>query len=905
MKYLVAILLVLLAGSLGMYQASVYGDSIDWTSVELSKKESEFTNEMDNSFGLCKQANSVDIVSDLEYMDGATLSYKGCIIEGQDVDMYVSPLMDISSGHPRNFAIRTKPNGKFYFMKPGTITNMQHAQLIPGTNIYTEWRYTPYDSTLVRAMDIREALVADRFDSMGNPIRYAFDESSISVKTRSFVNDSGPYLSGAFTRDGKFLFWSMNGLLYKINLATGVRDVKYMPGPDINWQNVPYYSHQIFPVDSEGRYVFLGGKLDMLVDTADCGQYYVEIDFMGIPEQVMAEQTNCKMKSFKGLVNTEESPANNVFGAKFEGNKLQIGAYRNGSKSLVEFLPEGLSDERPASLDYLALGDSYSSGEGDIGRQSDGSSYYLIGTDSPKDNCHISSRSYPYLLRNMWNISADNMRSVACSGARGVRDYWGYDQEYFGQDDRLIGLDDISERQAAALQGFQPGYLPQIDFIKEYKPKVITLTGGGNDVGFARILSYCVSPQASDFIPFTDTTCEYAKEGSGLNKMLRRAIDAQYKPLKEFVDEVAVLSPNTQVIMVGYPSLIAEYNGIACMANSGVMNLDEMRMINNATKQLNEVIKKVAQDTHTSYVDTYASLNGGRICEGSEYMTDLLAWAAGLAGQEETFHPNAAGHKKLAEAISASGVYSQPVVPVSNYIVEHTTTQQMSLYASDTPIYKYGDEIPITTKPGTLLPGSTYQMTGRSDPVNLGMFTVLPDGSASARVTFANVPIGKHTLVLEGTAADGTPATYYQFVEVRYSQDDADGDGIMDTDDKCNFVRYWYDETMGKDVCSTSDADSKAENATPDMAVGNTLLNRSEKNTDLLTLDVTSPQYLSKQSSNIVGVPDSLQPLAHKIDSSTLVSRERHNGLTLPLIALIIITVIIGCIWRKRIKHNS
>lgn len=201
--------------------------------------------------------------------------------------------------------------------------------------------------------------------------------------------------------------------------------------------------------------------------------------------------------------------------------------------------------------------------------------------------------------------------------------------------------------------------------------------------------------------------------------------------------------------------------------------------------------------------------------------------------------------------------------------------------------------------------GSTYQMTGRSDPVNLGMFTVLPDGSASARVTFANVPVGKHMLVLEGTAPDGTPATYYQFIEVRYSQNDADGDGIMDTDDKCNFIRYWYDETTGKDVCSTSDADSKAENATPDMAVGNTLLNRSEKNTDLLTLDVISPQYLAEQSSNIAGVPDSLQPLAHKIDSSTIVSRERHNGLTLPLIALIIITVIIGCIWRKSLIKLS
>lgn len=58
-------------------------------------------------------------------------------------------------------------------------------------------------------------------------------------------------------------------------------------------------------------------------------------------------------------------------------------------------------------LDYLALGDSYSSGEGDTARNpADNSKYYRFGTDVngdsgngiPREKCHVSTRSYPYIL---------------------------------------------------------------------------------------------------------------------------------------------------------------------------------------------------------------------------------------------------------------------------------------------------------------------------------------------------------------------------------------------------------------------------------------------------------------------------------------------------------------------------
>ncbi len=64
-------------------------------------------------------------------------------------------------------------------------------------------------------------------------------------------------------------------------------------------------------------------------------------------------------------------------------------------------------------IEYLALGDSYISGEGAF--------QYKDGTDTDNNRCHLSSRSYPYLLGQALDLSSYN--SVACSGAKNHKYY--------------------------------------------------------------------------------------------------------------------------------------------------------------------------------------------------------------------------------------------------------------------------------------------------------------------------------------------------------------------------------------------------------------------------------------------------------------------------------------------------
>lgn len=90
-------------------------------------------------------------------------------------------------------------------------------------------------------------------------------------------------------------------------------------------------------------------------------------------------------------------------------------------------------------LDYLAMGDSYSSGEGDTAAMG---SHYRRGTNvpggvlHPREMCHVSDRSYPFLLQK-WLMPGGTMQSVACSGAVAAQDYTGSEWGYKGQNSRL------------------------------------------------------------------------------------------------------------------------------------------------------------------------------------------------------------------------------------------------------------------------------------------------------------------------------------------------------------------------------------------------------------------------------------------------------------------------------------
>lgn len=445
--------------------------------------------------------------------------------------------------------------------------------------------------------------------------------------------------------------------------------------------------------------------------------------------------------------------------------------------------PTTPADNQVHYLDYLALGDSYSSGEGDVGRRSDGSPYYLAGTEG-QGSCHVSSRSYPYLLRDKRGVSGDRMKSVACSGAQVVADFIAPKHNYLGQTRQLEGRSEAerTEIRDNALKDYTPGVVPQLEFVREYEPKVITLTGGGNDVGFARIIQYCASPHWDNFVRWIDNDCGYANPGSELEKLLNDSIDTQYTYSKLLIRKLKEASPGTRIIIVGYPSFLNSMMPTCSLVfNSGMLSQNERIMINNAVSRMNNMLEKAAHDMSVSFVDIEDSLQGGRMCEGSRYVTGIAA--AGYYDvihdkkYQEIFHPNAAGHQQIAESIEQSGVFVEDNIPgSSSYRPAGDTKISVPEVIVQGGWFVAGSVIRTAFNPLSFAPASPVYATGFSDRVDLGTYITDASGGLKATIDTSKLPVGSHVIVLEGTSYSGEPIRYYQFVDVVSSDTAAEGD---------------------------------------------------------------------------------------------------------------------------------
>lgn len=476
----------------------------------------------------------------------------------------------------------------------------------------------------------------------------------------------------------------------------------------------------------------------------------------------------------------------------------------DSQRQAIRLLSSAYNEEK---LDYLALGDSYSSGEGDLVNKGE-SSHYLLSTEQP-GRCHLSDRSYPFLLRDRYRIPDVKMKSVACSGAQVVLDYLASPSVYKGQHGELLGLDTEARKVKwqSTLEDFMPGIIPQIDFVKKYKPATITLTGGGNDVGFAGILAYCATPTWEGM--FYDDTCGYAIEGSELDKILHDTIDTQYGYTKMLLAAIKAASLDTRVIIVGYPSFVSETRAGFCGDQVAALNSRERKMMNEAVNYMNSMLRRVSRDTGVTFVDIEKSLYGGRLCEGGEYMSglaDTKYYKKSSSGDkyQEAFHPNSDGHKKIAEQIiKQNAFYENSFDQETDYIVPegmvNTIQVQDALDGGDIIRNKTST---IRLQPGTFQSSSQVVISAHSTPTNLGTYTAGNDGSLVVDIPTNSLVPGRHVLIMAGKSYGGEDVRYTQFATVRASEKDADGDGILDRDDQCTFISIWIDEVSGRDICT-------------------------------------------------------------------------------------------------------
>lgn len=225
-----------------------------------------------------------------------------------------------------------------------------------------------------------------------------------------------------------------------------------------------------------------------------------------------------------------------------------------------------------AGTTYVALGDSYSSGTGTRTYINDGTS------------CQRSVYAYPSLDASALGLSL-NFR--ACSGAT---------------------VADVTNTQLSALSS---------------TTAYATISVGGNDAGFASVLTTCAQPSwASNCNGAIDTA------QSTINNTLPGRLATLYSSIR-------AKAPNARVIVVGYPRI---FNGEDCNAFTWFSPTEESRL--NATADLlNSRTATAASNAGFTFVNPTSKFVGHAVCDDVEWLNGLSSPVS------ESYHPNVAGHR--------------------------------------------------------------------------------------------------------------------------------------------------------------------------------------------------------------------------------------------------------------------
>ncbi|WP_460628203.1 SGNH/GDSL hydrolase family protein [Intrasporangium mesophilum] len=357
----------------------------------------------------------------------------------------------------------------------------------------------------------------------------------------------------------------------------------------------------------------------------------------------------------------------------------------NPSEVVVELTWQGSDDAScvkagtSSGIDrYVALGDSYSSGEGNPS--------FMSGTDNPgKNECHRSSDAYGPRIASSLNIPTSRFTFKACSGAL---------------------LADIADRIGNSGQ-WNEG--PQLDAISAFgvpdrSVDLVTLTIGGNDIGFATGLGSCVGGFQ---LPHAAVECLTAlnrlsakgllliKQGGRINYRVNEPSDwtfcgAAKQPtcannnswksvnvadLNGILGKIRDRAPNAHIVIPLYPHLFPEDPPAKCIVGQAQNRIgttfsytiskaaaDRMNQISDDLDAalMAEVRDAKARGINVDFVETRDAFRGHSVECIDDPNATTSPWIRGLVFNDGflavsvspfSFHPNVAGQRAFATAV--------------------------------------------------------------------------------------------------------------------------------------------------------------------------------------------------------------------------------------------------------------
>jgi lysophospholipase L1-like esterase len=224
-----------------------------------------------------------------------------------------------------------------------------------------------------------------------------------------------------------------------------------------------------------------------------------------------------------------------------------------------------------SSVNYVALGDSYSSGVG-------AGSY-----TSASGSCDDSTNAYSQLWANANDPSS--YVSVACSGAT---------------------TSTVISSQLSALSA---------------ATTLVSITIGGNDVGFSSVMETCVLESTSSCVSAIDTSeQEVATQLPG--------------ELNNVLGDINADAPSARIVVLDYPELYDLSQSSGCIGLSTTDRTD----LNQAADELDSAIQTAADQNGDVFADVRSAFAGHEICDSDSWLHSVN-WL----DVDESYHPTASG----------------------------------------------------------------------------------------------------------------------------------------------------------------------------------------------------------------------------------------------------------------------
>lgn len=242
-----------------------------------------------------------------------------------------------------------------------------------------------------------------------------------------------------------------------------------------------------------------------------------------------------------------------------------------------------------SAANYVALGDSYAAGP-------------IIPNQIAPLGCLKSDHNYAHLAAPTIGLP---LKDATCSGATTA---------------------DMTESQETSL-GPVP---PQFDSLDAETTRV-SLTIGGNDIGFAEIIESCVTVN-----PFS-TPCKDKYDSGGHDQIAER-IAATAPKVAAVLQGIHSRSPNAKVFVVNYADILPE-TGFGCWPQMP-LGFGDVPYLRAKEKELNAMLATQAAANGASVVDWYSASIGHDACKSSS-----VRWVEPLVPTNPAapVHPNERG----------------------------------------------------------------------------------------------------------------------------------------------------------------------------------------------------------------------------------------------------------------------